>query len=283
MSTVDALSLLKGYYSELNYTVWADISSNLGALSCLLKQSDLYEPFKKFGISMYSKIVQSLGWDAKPTDDHLTSMLRSLVVPRLALFGHQETISEAQARFKSFSASGYKEGIIPDLRSGVYAIVLANGGRSEFNELLELYRTSEFQEEKVRALGALAGITDPELLTEVLNFSISDEVRKQDVLYIFRGLNPHKHVLDIVWNFLQANWDKMYAMFGDTNMIGSIISSLGSFASKERADEIEEFFRTKRKPNVERSVDQALETIRSNAAWLSRDYSSLKSFLLSLS
>lgn len=52
-----------------------------------------------------------------------------------------------------------------------------------------------------------------------------------------------------------------------------------NFASEERATEVEEFFKNKQFPGTERTVSQAVETIRLNAAWLKRDRDSLAAYL----
>jgi puromycin-sensitive aminopeptidase len=73
---------------------------------------------------LYSNIFEKLGWDGKDGEDHLTHMLRSLVIPKLGRAGHDGIISESCKRFSAFAASGFKDGLIPDLRAGVYSIVI---------------------------------------------------------------------------------------------------------------------------------------------------------------
>lgn len=52
-----------------------------------------------------------------------------------------------------------------------------------------------------------------------------------------------------------------------------------NFASEERAKEVEEFLQANQIPGCERTVSQAVETIRLNAAWLQRDREQLAIFL----
>ena len=51
------------------------------------------------------------------------------------------------------------------------------------------------------------------------------------------------------------------------------------FTTEERAVEVEQFFLEHPHPGAERSILQALETIRLNAAWLQRDRQLLAEFL----
>ncbi|RZF46474.1 hypothetical protein LSTR_LSTR016832 [Laodelphax striatellus] len=57
--------------------------------------------------------------------------------------------------------------------------------------------------------------------------------------------------------------------------------TLEDFVSEERALEVEEFFRHREHSHIERTVQQACETIRLNAAWLNRDRQQMKEFLTS--
>jgi puromycin-sensitive aminopeptidase len=144
--------------------------------------------------------------------------------------------------------------------------------------LLNLYRTAEFQEEKVRALAVLATTPDENLFLKVLEMSLSDEVRKQDVIYIFRNLHGGKNHLQLAWTFVKSNWKKIVELFGET-MLSSIIKSFGDFASLEKASELEAFFNENAPAKLKRTVQQSLESVRINAAWLNRDYSSVKEWL----
>lgn len=52
-----------------------------------------------------------------------------------------------------------------------------------------------------------------------------------------------------------------------------------NFASEERATEVETYFKKNQFPGTERTVSQAVETIRLNANWLKRDLDSLTTYL----
>jgi puromycin-sensitive aminopeptidase len=111
-------------FFQTDYTVWADLSASLSYLLSIFGQAGLDDKLNQFIVRLYSKVGTQLGWEGKEEEDHLTQMLRSLVIPRLGKAGHDDTISEACRRFNAFAASGYKEGLVADLRSGVYSIVL---------------------------------------------------------------------------------------------------------------------------------------------------------------
>jgi len=63
-------------------------------------------------------------------------------------------------------------------------------------------------------------------------------------------------------------------------LLGRIFKSATSvFASEATAVGVESFFKDKDKPGTDRSISQALETIRLNAQWLQRDCAAVKTWL----
>lgn len=58
-------------------------------------------------------------------------------------------------------------------------------------------------------------------------------------------------------------------------------NTLENFASYETAEEMESFFEGKENLCLHRSISQAIESIRLNAAWLARDRQSISDFLRS--
>lgn len=97
-STVDSLKLIDAYRNENNYTVWSSISSSLGKLKNILSHTDLADKFNAYGIHLFSPIAQQLGWDSKPNESHLDTLLRSLVIARLISFNCKKTCDEAKRR-----------------------------------------------------------------------------------------------------------------------------------------------------------------------------------------
>lgn len=54
---------------------------------------------------------------------------------------------------------------------------MKNGGETEYEQVLKIYREADMHEEKIRALRALGYSPKPELTLRTLKFSISSEVR----------------------------------------------------------------------------------------------------------
>lgn len=68
ISTVDVLKVVGAFVNEDDYTVWSDLTGNLGQISILLQNTDGFEDFKTFSKKLYKPVAQSLGWDAKESE-----------------------------------------------------------------------------------------------------------------------------------------------------------------------------------------------------------------------
>lgn len=120
---------------------------------------------------MLKGISNRLGWDAKPEEKHLDTLLRGLVLGCLSWLDDEDTIAEARKRFAKHVETGTS--LPADLRSACYKTVLRAGGTDEYNTMLKLYRSADLHEEKDRISRALGAAKDGELLKKVLEFSVS--------------------------------------------------------------------------------------------------------------
>lgn len=66
ISTVEVLKLMEAFVNEPNYTVWSDLSCNLGVLSSLLSHTDFHEAIQEFIRDLFTPIGLKLGWDNRP-------------------------------------------------------------------------------------------------------------------------------------------------------------------------------------------------------------------------
>ena len=71
MSGAAVLKVVEAFSSEMNYTVWNDMSSNLTSLSLMLQYTSFHDGFKAFLRQLYSPVMASVGWDAKDGEGNL--------------------------------------------------------------------------------------------------------------------------------------------------------------------------------------------------------------------
>jgi puromycin-sensitive aminopeptidase len=269
---------LDAYVNEDNFTVWNSINSCLGKLNLLFSHTDYQPLFHEYGRQLLAKIHSKLGWDPVRGESHLDTLLRSLVITRLASFGDPPVIEESKKRFEAHCNG---TALIPaDLRSAIYRAVASSADEKTFAALFNLYRETDLQEEKDRVSRALGAVVDPELVGQVLKFAISKEVRNQDTVFVIISVAMTKPGREQAWEFFQQNKDELRQRYDGGYMVARLVKYLTeNFASEEKAQEVESFFASNPFPGTERTVRQSLETIRLNSEWLSRDEANLKAYI----
>ncbi|KAI9588021.1 puromycin-sensitive aminopeptidase isoform X1 [Glossina fuscipes] len=277
-STAEALQLIDSYRNETNYTVWTAITNSLSNLYILISHTDLMDYFNKYGEKLYCPVAERLGWETRENENHLDTLLRSLVLSRLVSYRCKDVVTEAQQRFEDH-ANGVRS-IPADLRSTCYKAVLQDGDEAIFEKMLSLYRATDLHEEQDRISRALGCISNVDLLRKVIDFAMSGEVRAQDSVFIIVAVAVNPKGRDMAWQFFKDNHQKLLEQYQGGFLLARLIKYITeNFASEERAVEVEEYFKNKQFPGTERTVSQSVETIRLSAAWLKRDLDSLTEYL----
>jgi len=161
----------------------------------------------------------------------------------------------------------------------VYSIV--NGGEKEYDQIYKLFKESEMQEEKLRALRALGFTQDPNLLNRSLKMSLSEEVRSQDLIYVIATCGAHKKGRELTWSFFKENFAQFENRLKDSMMLFErvVTASFDGFTSEEKAEDAEKFFTAHPVASAERGIKQTLEKIRSNAKWVQTNRANVAKFL----
>ena len=98
-NTADGLRLLQAYKAEDSYVVWNNISNAVSSLSTLLADQEYYCDYQRFCLDLFSEIKKKISWDDVEGEEHLDTLLRSLVLTQLGKLGDEEVKAEAKRRF----------------------------------------------------------------------------------------------------------------------------------------------------------------------------------------
>ncbi|GMI94982.1 AMINOPEPTIDASE M1, aminopeptidase M1 [Hibiscus trionum] len=264
------LTLMAAYREEDEYIVLSNLISityKVGRISADAKP-ELMDNINQFFINLFQCSAEKLGWDAKQGESHLDAMLRGEILTALAMLGHKETLNEASRRFDAFLNDRNTPLLPPDIRKAAYVALMqsvTSSNRAGFESLLRVYRETDLSQEKIRILGSLPSCPDPAIVLEVLKFSLSPEVRSQDAIY---GLGVSKEGREVAWTWLKDNWDFIVKNFGGFLIPRFVNAVVSSFASFEKVKEVEEFFASREKASVARTLKQSLERVNINANWV---------------
>ena len=272
------LTLANSFIDEDDAIVWGDLASNLKGLEGLLGSAPFLPDYREFARKIFGKIVSKTGWEADENETHLKSLLRSIVIGQYGAYGDQSTIDFAVQSFKEHAAA--TKIARPDIRGVVFGLAAQESNPDTYDELWNLYKKADLNEEKVRILSALTRVRDPQLINDLLNRTMGDEVRSQDAPGVIIQLANHAHGLEIAWDFLKANWKEFDRRYGKGGFAIMRLVSIGSnFSSSDKEDEVREFFQVNPAPSAARTIEQTLESIRLNTAWIDANQSSVEKWL----
>ncbi|KAI9393365.1 hypothetical protein POPTR_006G224500v4 [Populus trichocarpa] len=270
-SLTSLLTLMGAYREELEYIVLSNlinISSKVGRIAADATP-DLKDDINQFFINLLQFSAEKLGWDPKQGESHLDAMLRGEVLTALAYFRHDLTLDEASRRFHAFLEDRNTPLLPPDIRKAAYVAVMqrvSTSNRSDYDSLLQVYRETDLSQEKTRILGSIASCPDPNIILEALNFLLTSEVRSQDAVF---GLAVSKEGRETAWAWLKDKWDHITNTWGSGFLLTRFVSMIVSpFASFEKAKEVEEFFASRTKPAISRTLKQSIERVHINANWV---------------
>ncbi len=170
----DYLDLLPSIKDETNIAVWEDTLSHLRRLDRTLEGAAERAPFDLYAIGLVRPEFARLGWDAKPGESFLDSLLRPDLIAALGRFGDKDVIAEANRRFAAFVKE--PASLVPALREPVLDIVGHHADQATYDTLRKMGVAATSTEEKLRYFGAMASASDPALMKQSVAFATSGEV-----------------------------------------------------------------------------------------------------------
>lgn len=167
-----------------------------------------------------------------------------------------------------------------DLKQAIYNSVMKNADIATFEKILDLLQKADGQEEQERFYIALGHAQDAAVLCKLLDFAMSKGLRNSAIVSIISSAALNVKNRDVVWNYFKENVVFFQKTFGEgTYILPRLVKFITeNFASKEKALEVDVFFKTHKFPGTERTVKQSIEKIHLNEAWLSKDIISINNF-----
>ena len=246
--------------------VLSDIIGSLNFFYTLLSKEEFWQEIKEFNHDFFNKVFSRLGWDPVKGEKSTTALLRGQIISSLGRLGDEEIIAESKSRFSNLLKTGQ---LNPDLRGSIYSIIAWSGDAFTYQKMLDLYRKAPTQEEMVRLLSSLANFQDKKLLSKTLSFTLSKEVRTQNLFQPIARMVTNPQGKELVWPWIKQNWKGIVSRFGVGNpLLNRIIGSVSIEADLEKEKEIERFFTKHHVPGTEMKLAQTLERIRIHARFV---------------
>ena len=248
--------------------VWGSIAGGLYMLALIGDDGDR-EPLQRFAARLARPAWAAIGWDRSPDEGDRTATARSRIVSVMAEHAHdQEVIAEARRRF-SGHLSGSGGGLAPDLIGAAARIAVEFGGRDAWEEVLEAYRRAEGPQDQLRYLHALTETPFEDLRTRTLDLMLSPDVRSQDAPFAIAALLGRRGAALPVWEWLEANWDRVQARFPSSLLI-RVLEATAAIVDADLAERVHGFCRSRQIPVSAVRLQQILERMDVHVALAGR-------------
>lgn len=280
MKTSQALEMIVAQENdkEFDYSVWSVIVGNLNAIDHILDEKGK-ESLASFARKILRPGFEKFGWNKLQNEKHTDTLLRSLILRNLGGYKEKTAIAEAERLFRNFIAG---EKLDPDLKQTIYGLVAENGGEEEFNDLVQIYGSTDDHQEKIGILRSLGAFRHKAVVKKVLDFTASDKVRAQDwfIPMVFLGANPDARAL--AWEFLKANWETVVKRYhgGGLFILPRALDGIASgFVTKNELKDVRVFLKSHPLEGAKRTMKQTVETIGTNVKWKERDEKNIQNWL----
>jgi tricorn protease interacting factor F2/3 len=263
------LDLTTSYHDEDNYITLLNVAQNLYYLYKLTIKEKFSEEIRTYAVQFLGTIFDRLGWDSKKHEKHTDTLLRSFVITALGKLGDEDVLAEARRRFTKFLKN--KNLLTADLQGPVFTLIAWQGDKKTHNKFLSLYKKSNLQEEKLRFLGAMCNFKQKNILLKTLAFSLTPEVRSQNIRVPIMQVSTNIYGKDILWPWLRKYWKRLVMKFGVGNPLANrIVASIGGVIDDKQENDVRDFFKKNPMPGTERILEQTLERVRIRSKFLKR-------------
>lgn len=240
----DYMMFLKRFIDDREYLPTHEVSDQLSILYTIAPSS----------VSDFSRTFHSLQFDAlRQKTDENSLILRGTVASRLTLVD-DAFASELAPEFNEY------ELVPPDMKSAValaYARSTAN-----YDSLLNAYRKTNSDEDKVRLLNAMTAFTDESLVNRTLNFAFGGEVKRQDVRNVILAATEKPDAKNVTWTWLQDNIERLRELYQSTGILSGTLLSIIPILGIGRIEETEQFFNEHKMPGADVGIHAGLEKLR---------------------
>lgn len=238
------LSALTAFDGQTNTDVVGEEISILETIGDSLVDDATRPRYRAYVAARLAARKRDLGWQRGSRKDSASedrrSILRGQVLTALGKLADDETTLRESA---PIATAWLKDPSSVDPDTGPVALLLAcrRAGPERFEELRAVVKNAKSPEQRVAALKAMGAFGDPALLTRAFDFSLTDDVRAQDVRYLVSSALQYPASRRIVFDWLKRRWEE--ATKKASGALGGVfLRVLDTMCTRPEIDEAREFF-----------------------------------------
>jgi ERAP1-like C-terminal domain len=233
------LALVENVGADDRRPVWDQIITVFSALNRLSRDRPERAEVQRYARAKLRPVFDRLGWDGDGSGDDDNTLLRSSLIWTLGELGDEDVIAEAKRRFAGFLSN--PQSLPGALRDSVTHVVGIAADRATYDTLLTLARKSTVTNERLRYYYAAASARDAALAHATLALTLTDEVPGTIVTGLIGSVASSGEQPDLAWDFLQKNYDALFAKQGPQFRDQFIANFMTNFSDEGHAAELAAF------------------------------------------
>ncbi|XP_021536217.1 aminopeptidase N [Neomonachus schauinslandi] len=263
---------------EREYMPWEAALSSLSYFKLMFDRSEVYGPMKNYLRKQVTPLFDYFerlthNWTVHPQT--LMEQYNEInAVSTACTYGVPKCKELVSTLFEKWRKDPQNNPIHPNLRSIVYCNAVAQGGEEEWNFMWEQFQNAMLVNEADKLRAALACSNQVWILNRYLSYTMNpDLIRKQDVTSTLSSIASNVVGQNLVWDFVQSNWKKLFDDFGTgsfsfSNLIQAVTRR---FSTEFELRQLEQFKMNNMDTgfgSATRALEQALEKTKVNIKWV---------------
>jgi len=262
------LARLETLRGEEDRAVLAAIGDSLSWLGNYAVRDATERPFARLVDDLYRPILEAAGWTARDGDDTDVREKRTRAILMLGIHARAKDVrDEAQRRVRDHMAG--RERLHPDVAGTVVAVAATVGDNALWDRYVARMQQAQATDtqEEARFRQGLIFFEDPTLAERTAEAIFSPVIRVQDRGLMLIPMMQSRRTRLAAWKAVKAHWDGDIA---GTDMAPLLkqgyVTAISQLTQRGLAEEAAAFLKAKRTPDIQETVAQSLDRLRTNTA-----------------
>jgi len=254
------LEFLSNYENEDAFLPLISIAGNLFHAYLVLKGAQR-EKVASVGKSLLENVLSNIGYEPRRDETPTTSILRDNIITHAVMYGSEDAAGFARSKFSSLQGG---EGIHPDIMKSIMRVGALNGTDETFTWLVQRFKSSESEHERINILTALGSFSQKTLIEKTQEYILTGVPDRNKFIPIaYLALNPH--AIPCMWEWYVSHvptLEQLHPVHYE-RIIEAIVPTCGIGKEQQVRAFFEDYMRQRDK--AEDVIELALEKLEVNS------------------
>jgi tricorn protease interacting factor F2/3 len=254
------LQFLESYRNEVAYLPLMSVGANL-LQSYLLLKGPSRRSIASIGKTILENGLGHAGFDPLEDEPFTVSLMRDQVILPAVLFGAQSIAERAHDIYRALTTKG--EPAHPDIYRAVLQVAALRGASEELDWLLNRFRRSEIEHERLNILSALGCFVSSAEIERALQFAL-EEVPERNTFIPIVAMANNPAALQHLWIWYREHRGALERLH--PLLYERIVAAVFPVMEGKQADEVKEFCEEylRERPHMRDVMKLSLERLEIN-------------------